>query len=101
MWLIETKGARDREQASIWDKAKAALEWCRTAGKVVPPDLHRAGSTWSQPQTWRYGIIFDDQWDRKPAVFGHLSQTAEAQTLAFLRGQGWVEEGSLLSLMQD
>jgi hypothetical protein len=26
---------------------------------------------------------------------------AEAQTLAFLRGQGWIEEGSLLSLMRE
>jgi hypothetical protein len=25
---------------------------------------------------------------------------AETQTLAYLRGQGWVEEGSLLSLMR-
>ena len=101
MWLIETKGARDREQATIWDKAKAALEWCRTAGKVAPLDLHLTGSAWSQPQVWRYGILFDDQWNRKPALFGHLAEKAEAQTLAFLRGQGWVEEGSLLSLMQE
>jgi hypothetical protein len=101
MWLIETKGARDREQASIWDKAKAALEWCRTASQVVPPGLHPDGSTWTQAQIWRYGILFDDQWDRKPALFEQLAQLAEAQTLAYLRGQGWVEEGSLLSLMRE
>lgn len=101
MWLIETKGARDREQAAIWDKAKAALEWCRTACQVVPPGLHPDGSLWRQPQAWRYGILFDDKWDRKPALFEHLAQLAEAQTLAYLRGQGWVEEGSLLSLMLE
>lgn len=101
MWLLETKGARDKEQASVWDKAKAALEWCRTAGQVTPPTPHPAGGPWAQAKAWHYGILFDDQWDRRPALFEHLAQKAEAQTLAFLRGQGWVEEGSLLSLMRE
>jgi type III restriction enzyme len=100
MWLLETKAARDKELTSVWDKAKAALEWCRTASQVVPPAAHGDGSAWHQPQAWRYGILFDDQWDRQAALFTQLAQIAEAQTLAYLRGQGWVEEGSLLSLMQ-
>lgn len=101
MWLIETKGARDRESPSIWDKAKAALEWCRTAAQVTPPDQHPSDVGWNQPQVWKYAMLFDDQWNRQPEAFMVLAQQAEAHTLAYLRGQGEVGEGSLLSLMKD
>ncbi|HXC16866.1 MAG TPA: hypothetical protein VNV60_05435 [Holophagaceae bacterium] len=101
MWLIETKGARDRESEAIWDKAKAALEWCRTASQVAPPDTHPLGGGWSQPKTWRYAVVFDDQWDRKSEAFMVVAARAEAHTLAYLRGQGEVQEGSLLSQMLD
>ena len=100
MWLIETKGARDRETKAIWDKARAAREYCRTASEVEPPVLHHEGAPWSQPKAWRYAILFDDQWDRKPEAFSVLMATAEAHTLAYLRGQGELQEGSLLSQMQ-
>jgi len=101
MWLVETKAVRDRDSQAIWDKAKAALAWCRTASEAAPPGLHPNGSAWGQPRAWRYAILFEDQWDRKPAAFSALMAKAEAQTLAFLRGQGWIEEGSLLSLMRE
>ena len=101
IWLIETKAARDRELTVIWDKAKAALAWCRTASEVLPPTEHPDGSAWSQPKKWRYAILFDDSWDRKSASFTVLAGQAEAHTLAFLRGQGEVQEGSLLSLMKE
>lgn len=101
MWVIETKAARDRDQASIWDKARATQEWCRTASQVPPPALHPAGTSWSQPQPWRYAILFDDDWNREQEAFTLLATRAEAKTLAYLRGQGWTEEGSLLSLMQE
>ncbi len=101
MWLIETKGARDRESQTIWDKAKAALEWCRTASQVEPPDEHPSGAAWNQPKVWKYAILFDDQWNRQPEAFMVVAQQAEAHTLAYLRGQGDVGEGSLLSLMRE
>jgi type III restriction enzyme len=101
MWLIETKAAKDKELNSIWDKAKAALEWCRTASQVEPPGGHPGGAAWNQAKKWRYGILFDNEWDKKPAVFTVLAEKAASQTQAILRAEGWVEEGSLLSLMQD
>ena len=100
MWLIETKGARDRESKAIWDKAKAALEWCRTASQVEPPPTHPGGQAWSRPKAWNYAILFDDQWDRQPEAFAVLAGQAEAHTLAYLRGQGELQEGSLLSQME-
>jgi type III restriction enzyme len=101
MWLVETKAARDRESQAIWDKAKAALAWCRTASDAAPVSQHLSGVDWSQPKAWRYAILFDDQWDRKPEAFSVLVATAEAHTLAYLRGQGELQEGSLLSQMQE
>lgn len=101
MWLVETKAARERDSQTIWDKTKAAMEWCRTASQVSPPDTHPNGIVWRQPKAWKYAMLFDDQWNRQPEAFTVLIAKAEAQTLAFLRGQGWVEEGSLLSLMKD
>lgn len=101
LWLIETKAAKDKELASIWDKARAALEWCRTASQVEPPLFHPDGTPWTQAQVWRYGILFDDAWNREPALFTLLAQQAESHTKAVLRGQGWTEEGSLLSQMDD
>ncbi len=101
MWLVETKAARDRDSQAIWDKAKAALSWCRTASEAPPPALHPGGGAWQQPQVWRYAILFEDQWDRRPEALTILMGMAEAQTLAYLGGQGWIEEGSLLSLMRE
>ncbi len=101
MWLIETKAARDRELPSIWDKARAAMDWCNTASQVAPPPGHPTGSPWTQPQAWKYAILFDDRWDRAAAPFSMLAGGAEQDTLAYLRGQGWVEAGSLLSQMQE
>jgi len=101
MWLIETKAARDRQLPSVWDKAKSTMAWCRAANEVPPPNDHPGGAIWVQPRTWRYGILFDDQWDQHAAAFTVLAGQAEASTLAYLRGQGDVQEGSLLSLMQE
>lgn len=101
MWLVETKAVRDRDSQSIWDKAKAALAWCRTASEARSPDQHPSGAGWSQPRSWRYAILFEDQWDRKAAAFRPLAEKAEALTLAYLRGQGETGEGSLLSLMRE
>lgn len=101
MWLIETKAARDRALPTIWDKAKAALAWCRAASEVKPPEAHPAGNAWAQPGSWRYAILFEDQWDRQAVAFDVLAAQAEAHTLAYLRGQGEVQEGSLLSLMRE
>ncbi|HET6330718.1 MAG TPA: hypothetical protein VFF76_08020 [Holophagaceae bacterium] len=101
MWLVETKAVRDRESPVIWDKAKAALAWCRTASEADPASQHPSGVSWSQPKTWRYAILFDDQWDRKPAALSVLMDGAEAHTLAYLRGQGELQEGSLWSQMQE
>jgi type III restriction enzyme len=100
LWLIETKSARDRELPSIWDKARAALEWCRTASQVLPPAGHPDGSAWTQPATWRYAILFEDQWNREATAFTPLVAQAEAFTLAFLRAHGDVGAGSLLEQMQ-
>lgn len=101
MWLLETKAARDRESQAIWDKAKAALAWCRTASEASPVPQHPSGAPWPQPKAWRYAILFEDQWDRKPAAFSILMDQAEAHTLAYLRGQGELHEGSLLSQMGE
>jgi len=98
---VETKAARDRESQAIWDKAKAALAWCRTASEAAPVSQHPSGAPWSQPKVWRYAIVFDDQWDRKPAALSVLMDGAEAHTLAYLRGQGELQEGSLMSQMES
>ena len=68
---------------------------------MKPSEVHPAGNVWGQPGSWRYAILFEDQWDRQAAAFDVLAAQAEAHTLAYLRGQGEVQEGSLLSLMQE
>jgi type III restriction enzyme len=100
MWLIETKAQRDQESTVVWDKARASLEWCRTASQVAPPAVHLNGMPWSQPAPWRYAILFEDQWKRDATAFTPLAERAEAHTLAFLRAHGDVGAGSLLEQMQ-
>ena len=100
MWLIETKAQRDQESTVVWDKARAALAWCRTASQVAPPAVHLNGMAWSQPASWRYAILFEDQWNSDATAFTPLAEQAEARTLAFLRAQGEVGAGSLLEQMQ-
>lgn len=100
MWLVETKAQRDQESSVVWDKARAALAWCRTASQVAPPAVHLDGVVWTQPMPWRYAILFEDQWKGDATAFTPLAEQAEAHTLAFLRAHGDVGAGSLLEQMQ-
>jgi type III restriction enzyme len=49
IYLVETKGDRDMEKATVAIKARAAKRWCETASGVNPPI--------NQPSKWEYLII--------------------------------------------
>jgi len=49
IYLVETKGDRDMEKATVAIKARAAKRWCETASGVNPPI--------EQPERWEYLII--------------------------------------------
>jgi type III restriction enzyme len=49
IYLVETKGDRDMEKATVAVKARAARRWCETASGVKPPI--------EQPEKWEYLLI--------------------------------------------
>jgi type III restriction enzyme len=49
IYLVETKGDRDMERATVAVKARAARRWCETASGVKPPI--------EQPDKWEYLLI--------------------------------------------
>jgi len=51
MFLVETKGDRDLESATVGLKARAAQSWCESASTVTLPDAI------NQPQEWEYLIL--------------------------------------------
>jgi type III restriction enzyme len=51
MFLVETKGDRDLESATVGLKARAAHSWCESASAVMLPD------GMDQPQEWEYLIV--------------------------------------------
>lgn len=49
MYLVETKGDRDIEKATVANKARAAKRWCETASGTKPPI--------EQPEKWEYLLV--------------------------------------------
>lgn len=77
IYLVETKGDRDLEKATVAIKARAAKRWCETASGVKPPD------NIGQPDKWEYLLISEGLFNQSR----HLSFEAFIPLCRSLRDQ--------------